>query len=180
MGRAEARVIAAHLFDVAEVASGMAVRCPRPSGWPPDHAPGDEASSRRSCKARVSRLRPFCSGNWGRKGNIQFMLSTSFYTIIPRRYREMRPLTVTQTCRVLQHWKRQNANEAVGWVSLKHSLRLEAPASAILLFEEIPNGQVRNALSTEKAEILDSSVFYVSLDVHLAYGKMRECWERGK
>lgn len=53
----------------------------------------------------VSRLRPFCSGGWGRKENIQLMLSTGFYAIVPHWYGEMRPLTVTQTCRILLNWK---------------------------------------------------------------------------
>lgn len=47
-------------------------------------------------------------------------------------------------------------------------------------FEEIPERQVENTLSTEQAEILNWSDFYFSLEAHLAYRKMRECWGRGK
>lgn len=53
----------------------------------------------------VSSLRPFCSGNWGKKGDIQLTPSTSFDAIVPHWYGDMRPLAVTPTCRILLYWK---------------------------------------------------------------------------
>lgn len=138
-------------------------------------------SSWTSCKMFVNRLRPSCSGNWGKKGNIQLALSTSFYAIVPRCYGEMRPLAVTQTYRVQLNSKRDKRQMKQDiWLVSNAVSGLRLLHQRYFCFEEIPNRRVRNVLSTEQAEILNWSVFYFSLDVHLAYRKMRVCWGRGK
>lgn len=60
----------------------------------------------------MERLQDLCEQaeailQWGlgEEGECLVYAEHEIYTVTPRWYREMRPLTVAQTCRILQHWK---------------------------------------------------------------------------